>query len=209
MANGSMTTNSGGEGEIRAQLVENDLVTCMVALPEKLFRSTGIPVCLWFFAKDKKAGRGGSIDRRGQVLFIDARSLGHMVTRAERAFSDADIAKIADTYHAWRGMERLGIGTEDVTETGDASDVDRPVEPVVAGEYEDVPGFCKSATIADVKDATYALTPGRFVGIEETGEGAESAGVLVSRLRASLGQRLAESAAAEARVMAALGRIES
>ena len=106
MANGSMSSNSGGEGEIRAQLVEADLVSCMVALPTQFFRSTGIPVCTWFFAKDKTAGKHGSVDRTGQVLFIDARNLGYMVDRAERALSDEDIAKIADTFHAWRGTRR-------------------------------------------------------------------------------------------------------
>ena len=103
MANGSMSTNSGGEGAIRAQLVDADLVSCMVALPTQLFRSTGIPVCLWFFAKDKSAGKRGSVDRTGQVLFIDARNLGFMVDRAERSLSDEDIAQIANTFHAWRG----------------------------------------------------------------------------------------------------------
>ncbi len=109
MANGSMSTNSGGEGEIRAQIVEADLVSCMVALPTQLFRSTGIPVCVWFFANDKTAGAKGATDRTGQVLFIDARDLGYMVDRAERALSDEDIAKIADTFHAWRGT-RVGAG---------------------------------------------------------------------------------------------------
>ncbi|MGH3924318.1 MAG: N-6 DNA methylase, partial [Pseudonocardiaceae bacterium] len=102
MANGSMSSNSGGEGQIRAQLVEADLVSCMVALPPQLFRSTGIPACLWFFAKDKSVGKQGTVDRTGQVLFIDARNLGHMVDRATRSFSDDDIARIANTYHAWR-----------------------------------------------------------------------------------------------------------
>ena len=108
MANGSMSSNSSGEGDIRAQIVEADLVSCMVALPTQLFRSTGIPVCLWFFAKDKTAGKQGSIDRSGQVLFIDARELGYMVDRAERALSDEDIARIADTFHAWRGTRVRG-----------------------------------------------------------------------------------------------------
>ena len=103
MANGSMSTNSGGEGDIRAQLVEADLVSCRVALPAELVRSTGIPVCVWFFAKDKAAGKQGSVDRTGQVLFIDARDLGYMVDRAERALAEEDIAKIADNDHAWRG----------------------------------------------------------------------------------------------------------
>lgn len=138
MANGSMSSNSGGEGEIRAQLVEADLVSCMVALPTQLFRSTGIPVCTWFFAKDKTAGAAGSVDRTGQVLFIDARNLGHMVDRAERALSDEDIAKIAGTFHAWRGS---------------ASAADSGLE------YNDESGFCKSATLAEIKAADYALTP--------------------------------------------------
>ncbi|HQA78940.1 MAG TPA: class I SAM-dependent DNA methyltransferase, partial [Propionicimonas sp.] len=123
MANGSMSTNSGGEGQIRARVVEADLVSAMVALPTQLFRSTGIPVCVWFFAKNKN----WTTDRSGQVLFIDARNLGHMVDRAERALSEEDIAKIAGAYRAWR-------------EDG----------------YADEPGFCKSATLAEIKDADYA-----------------------------------------------------
>ncbi len=204
MANGSMTSNSSGEGQIRAQLVENDLVACMVALPEKLFRSTGIPVCLWFFARDKSAGTGGSIDRRGEVLFIDARSLGHMVTRAERAFSDADIQKIADTYHAWRGMDRLRVGTKDVTDTaieGDAGDVDAP------DEYEDVPGFCKSVEIAAIKDAGYALTPGRFVGLAEREMDAEELDEKVQRLSAELVEQFAEAARLQGNVQSQLERV--
>jgi type I restriction enzyme M protein len=143
MAIGSMSSNSGGEGAIRAQLVETDLVSCMVALPTLLFRSTGIGACLWFFAKDKSVGPQAPIDRSQQVLVIDARKLGHLVTRAERAFSDADIASIATTYHAWRG-------TTSVFQTG--------------VNYEDVPGFCKSATLAEIKSSHYALNPGHYVG---------------------------------------------
>lgn len=207
LANGSMTTNSGGEGEIRAQFVENDLVACMIALPEKLFRSTGIPVCLWFFAKDKSAGAGGSIDRRGEVLFIDARGLGHMVTRAEKAFSDADIATIADTYHAWRGMERLSIGTQDVTQTGDESDAALKAEFVEIKSYEDVPGFCKSAKVAEIKDAGYALTPGRFVGVAEVGsDGVDPRGE-VDRLVAVMRQQFRESANSQQQVLSQLARL--
>lgn len=203
MANGSMTTNSGGEGQIRAQLVENDLVTCMVALPEKLFRSTGIPVCLWFFAKDKRAGASGTIDRRGEVLFIDARAMGHMVTRAERAFSDADIHKIADTYHAWRGMDRLPLGTIDVTETG--ADGNEEVE--LPDEYADVPGFCKSMTLAEIKAAGYAITPGRYVGMPEPEADSEPLYEKIARLTAELEEQFRESARLQDAVRQQLGRL--
>jgi type I restriction enzyme M protein len=163
MANGSMSSNSGGEGDIRARLVEADLVSCMVTLPTQLFRSTGIPVCVWFFSKDKSAGSHGSVDRTGQVLFIDARALGYMVDRAERALSDEDIARIAGTFHAWRGMESAAGST-----------------------YEDVPGFCKSATLADVKASDYALTPGRYVGAAEIEEDAEPLDAKIERLTKEL-----------------------
>ncbi|WP_075891869.1 class I SAM-dependent DNA methyltransferase [Actinomyces provencensis] len=212
MANGSMTSNTGGEGEIRAQLVENDLVACMVALPDKLFRSTGIPVCLWFFAKNKRAGHGGSKDRRGEVLFIDARSLGHMATRAERAFSDADIHRISDTYHAWRGMEQLGLGTVDATDTG-AAPADKEgdeggsdgIEPLV--EYRDVPGFCKSVTLAEIKSADYALTPGRYVGMPPAPEDAEPLEDKIERLTQQLNDQFKESDRLQAVVREQLGRL--
>ncbi|MGA4670616.1 type I restriction-modification system subunit M [Propionibacteriaceae bacterium Y1923] len=204
LANGSMTSNSGGEGEIRAQLVENDLVACMIALPEKLFRSTGIPVCLWFFARDKSAGRGGTIDRRGEVLFIDARELGHMVTRAEKAFSDADIHRIADTFHAWRGMERLPLGTTDVTETGE-NGADEDVE--LPDEYADVPGFCRSVGLAEIKNAGYALTPGRYVGMAEAEVDAEPLDEKIARLTAELEEHFRESDRLAGVVRDQLGRL--
>ncbi len=186
MANGSMSSNSGGEGEIRAQLVEADLVSCMVALPTQLFRSTGIPVCVWFFAKDKTAGTRGSVDRTGQVLFLDARNLGHMVDRAERALSDDDIAKIADTFHAWRGTK---------------SAVDAGLT------YEDVPGFAYSATLAEVKDAGYALTPGRYVGAAEVEDDGEPVEEKIARLTKDLFEQFEESARLEQVVREQLGRI--
>jgi type I restriction enzyme M protein len=185
MANGSMSSNSGGEGQIRAQLVEADLVSCMVALPTQLFRSTGIPVCLWFFAKDKAAGPQGSVDRTGQILFIDARSLGHMVDRAERALAPEDIARIAGTYHAWRG-------TRSAVDAGLA--------------YADEPGFCKSASLADVKDADYALTPGRFVGMTEAGQSSNNLESELGRLSEELVTALDRSAELDAVVRQALRR---
>lgn len=172
MANGSMSSNSGGEGDIRAQLVEADLVSCMVALPTQLFRSTGIPVCVWFFAKDKTAGAGGSIDRTGQALFIDARNLGHMVDRAERAFSDHDIAKIANTFRAWRG-------TKSATDAGLT--------------YEDEAGFSYSASLEEVKAADYALTPGRYVGAGAVHRDGEDLEAKVERLKAELTETFATS----------------
>ncbi len=187
MANGSMSSNSGGEGEIRAQLVEADLVSCMVALPTQLFRSTGIPVCVWFFAKDKTAGTRGSVDRTGQVLFLDARNLGHMVDRAERALSDDDIAKIAGTFHAWRGTK---------------SAVDAGLT------YEDVPGFAYSATLAEIKDAGYALTPGRYVGATEVEDDGELVEEKIARLTKDLFEQFDESARLEQVVRARLGRID-
>ncbi len=137
LANGSMSSNQSGEGEIRKNIIEADLVDCMVSLPGQLFYSTPIPACLWFIARDKKNGRFR--DRRGETLFIDARKLGKLIDRVHREFTDEDVAKIAGTYHAWRG------------------DKD-------AGEYEDIPGFCMSATIEDIRKHSHILTPGRYVG---------------------------------------------
>ncbi len=186
MANGSMSSNSNGEGQIRARIVEADLVSCMVALPTQLFRSTGIPVCVWFFSKDKKAGNNGTADRRGQVLFIDARELGYMVDRAERALSDEDIAKIADTYHAWRGTR--SAAQKRLT-------------------YEDIPGFCKSATLAEIKDADYALTPGRYVGAVAAEDDGEPVDEKIARLSKELLDALDESARLEKLVRRQMERI--
>ncbi|HSN42638.1 MAG TPA: N-6 DNA methylase, partial [Propionibacteriaceae bacterium] len=198
LANGSMSTNTGGEGAIRAQIVDADLVSCMVALPTQLFRSTGIPVCLWFFALDKgpSAGRVAGeeragvsrplADRRGQVLFIDARELGFMQDRAHRAFTDADIARIADTYHAWRGT---------------TSARDKGLE------YADQPGFCASATLKQVADAGYALTPGRYVGAPEVVVDAAEVRERIDRLTWELLEQLDESERLAQVVREQLGRV--
>lgn len=183
MANGSMSSNSNGEGDIRAQIVEADLVSCMVALPTQLFRSTGIPVCLWFFAKDKSKGKQGTSDRSGQVLFIDARELGYMVDRAERDLSLEDIKQIGDTFHAWRGTKSA------------------------ATEYADIPGFCKSVTLAEIKAAGYALTPGRYVGAAESEGDGEEIDAKIERLTKELLAAFDESDRLQGLVRAALGRI--
>jgi type I restriction enzyme M protein len=166
LANGSMSSNQAGEGEIRKNIIEADLVDCMVALPDKLFYSTQIPACLWFLARDKRNGRFR--DRRGQVLFIDARRMGRMVDRVHRELTDEDIRKIADTYHAWRG------------------DPD-------AGEYQDVPGFCKSATLEEIRQHGYVLTPGRYVGAPEKEEDDEPFEAKMARLVAQLAEQQAEA----------------
>jgi type I restriction enzyme M protein len=165
MANGSMSSNAGGEGDIRARIVDADLVSCMVALPAQLFRSTSIPVCLWFFATDKA-------DRSGQVLFIDARGLGHLVDRAERALTGEEAVRIGDTYHAWAGSESAA---KDLT-------------------YQDVPGFCKSASLDDIRAAGYALTPGRYVGAPTAEDDGEPVDEKIARLTQDLLAALDESA---------------
>ncbi|WP_070901861.1 type I restriction-modification system subunit M [Mycobacterium tuberculosis] len=186
MANGSMSSNSNGEGDIRAQIVEADLVSCMVALPTQLFRSTGIPVCLWFFDKDKAAGKQGSIDRCGQVLFIDARELGDLVDRAERALTNEEIVRIGDTFHAWRGSKSAAV------------------KGIM---YEDVPGFCKSATLAEIKATDYALTPGRYVGTPAVEDDGEPIDEKMARLSKALLEAFDESARLERVVREQLGRL--
>ena len=143
LANGSMSSNQNSEGDIRRRMVEADVVDCMVALPGQLFYSTQIPACLWFLTRTKNPK--GWRDRRGEMLFIDARKLGTMVDRTRRELTDEDVARIADTYHAWRGEQD-------------------------AAPYEDVPGFCKSVTLDEVEQHGFVLTPGRYVGAEEAEE---------------------------------------
>jgi len=171
LANGSMSSNQSGEGEIRKNIIEADLVDCMVALPGQLFYSTQIPVCLWFIARDKKNKRFR--DRRGETLFIDARQLGTMVDRVHRELTEEDIRRIAATYHAWRGDKDC------------------------RQQYEDIPGFCKAATLEDIRRHNYILTPGRYVGAAPVQEDAEPFAEKMQRLTAQLEEQFAESARLE------------
>ena len=177
LANGSMSSNQSGEGEIRKNIIEADLIDCMVALPGQLFYSTQIPVCLWFLTRSKKNGRFR--DRRGETLFIDARKLGTLTDRVHRELTDDDIAHIAGTYHAWRGDKE-------------------------AGQYEDVPGFCKAAQLDDIRKHGHVLTPGRYVGaaaVEDDGEPFEEK---MQRLTATLQEQQRQAAELDAAIAANL-----
>ena len=178
LANGSMSSNQSGEGEIRKAMLEADVVDCMVALPGQLFYSTQIPACLWFLAREKAPGKGRR-DRRGQVLFIDARKMGELVDRTRRELTDAEIQKIADTYHAWRGEKN-------------------------AGEYADVAGFCKSATLEDIRKHDHVLTPGRYVGAAEQEDDGEPFEEKMRRLSALWREQRAEGARLDALIEANL-----
>jgi len=177
LANGSMSSDQSNEGEIRKNIIEADLVDCMVALPGQLFYSTQIPVCLWFLARNKKNGRFR--DRRRGTLFIDARKMGTLTDRVHRELSDEEIAKIARTYHAWRGDKG-------------------------AGEYADVLGFCKAVTLDDIRKHGHVLTPGRYVGTKEIEDDAEPFEEKMMRLTETLRMQTAESAKLDAAISANL-----
>ncbi|MFF0251279.1 N-6 DNA methylase [Micromonospora zamorensis] len=189
LANGSMSSKQSGEGDIRRAMVEADTVACMVALPPNLFRTTAIPACLWFLTKDKTPqGAKALTDRRGEILFIDARALGTMVDRTERVLTDDDIARIADTYHAWRG-------TKSAKTKGQT--------------YEDVPGFCYSAKLDEVAVHDHVLTPGRYVGAAEAEEDpdAEPLADRIERLTKELYAHFDESSRIEAALRSRLGEV--
>jgi type I restriction enzyme M protein len=168
-----MSSSQSGEGEIRKNIIEADLVDCMVALPGQLFYSTQIPVCLWFLARDKRNGRFR--DRRGETLFIDARKQGTLVDRTHRELADEDVARVAGAYHAWRGD--LG-----------------------ADEYADVPGFCKAATLDEVRGHGHVLTPGRYVGAETAENDIEQFDERMARLVTTLREQQAEGAKLDAAI---------
>jgi type I restriction enzyme M protein len=181
LANGSMSSNQSGEGNIREAMLKGDVVECMVALPGQLFTNTQIPACLWFLARNKAAGKNGSIDRRGQVLFIDARKLGEVrINRTQIALSDAEIQRIAQTYHAWRGTRWA------------------------QGSYADVAGFCKSASLDEITKHGYVLTPGRYVGAPEQEDDGEPFEEKMTRLSALWREQRAEAARLDAAIEANL-----
>lgn len=178
LANGSMSSNQSGEGEIRKAIIEADLVDCMVAMPGQLFYSTQIPVCLWFLTRKKNDGKRR--DRRKQTLFIDARKMGTLIDRVHRELTDADIEKIVTTYHAWRGDKQ------------------------VKTKYEDVAGFCKSATTEEIESHGFVLTPGRYVGAEEVEDDGEPFEEKMKRLVNELQSQFVESAKLEKGIKANL-----
>ena len=146
LSNGSTSSNTSNEGEIRKNIVETDLVDCMVALPHQLFYNTMIPACLWFVSRDKKNHKFR--DRRGQILFIDARNLGKLIDRRHRELSEENITKISDTYHTWRGE-------------------------IKGKKYQDIAGFCKSSSLDEIRKHEWVLTPGKYVGTEDEEEDEE------------------------------------
>ncbi len=169
MANGSMSASQSGEGEIRRALIEADLIDCMVALPNQLFYTTQIPVCLWFLARDKSNGILKDLklrDRRGETLFIDARQLGQMEGRVLRVFNESDIGKVAETYHAWRE------GRDD---------------------YRDQAGFCRSVPNQEIADSSFVLTPSRYVGTAQNEQPSEPFDFSFMNLKGDLTRQFAEA----------------
>lgn len=177
LANGSLSSNTSGEGDIRKNILEADLVDAIVAMPDKLFYSTGIPVCLWILNRNKK-GSTLHRNREQEVLFLDARNLGQMVDRRHRELTDSDIQTIADTYHQWRNLD---------------------------GRYQDIKGFCKSAKLKDIREHECVLTPGRFVGIEEAKEDDVSFDEKMESLTAELAELFAKSRHLEDEIRKNLG----
>jgi type I restriction enzyme M protein len=180
LANGSMSSNQSGEGEIRRRMIEADVVECMVALPPQLFFNTQIPACLWFLTRDKTAhGR----NRQGEFPFVDARKLGRLENRVHRVFDDADIQKIASAVHRWR-------------QDGEFE-----------GAYEDVPGFCRGVKLAEIQEHGYVLTPGRYVGAEDIDDDDEAFAEKMERLTAQLAEQMARGEELDAVIRQKLGAL--
>lgn len=178
LSNGSLSSNTGGEGEIRQKLVEEDLVDCIVMLPTQLFYNTGIPACLWFLSRYKNGNKNRS--RKGEVLFIDASELGEMINRRNRTLTDADVNKIANTYHEWKQKN---------------------------GNYHDIKGFCKSATLEEIEKHKFVLTPGRYVGIPDEEEEDITFEEKMELLTAELSQQMREAEALDLEIKLQLAKI--
>ena len=179
LANGSLSTNTSNEGEIRKNLLEADMVDAIVALPDRLFYSTGIPVSLWILNRNKKDNPKFR-SREHEVLFVDARLLGEMIDRRHRELTEEDISKISETYHEWRNIE---------------------------GEYEDIKGFCKSAKIEDIREHEYVLAPGRYVGIEDVEDDGIPFNEKMENMTAELAELFAKSRNLEEEIRKNLGGI--
>ena len=200
LANGSMSSSQSGEGEIRRRIVEAGLVDCIVALPGQLFRSTQIPACLWFLSRDRSTAAS-----RGETLFIDARQLGHMIDRTRRDLSTEDIARVADTYHAWRNRTHAeAAGPTPSPSTGEQ----------LCGECRgegdadtDIPGFCKSATIEDIRKHGHVLTPGRYVGAAPQKDDGEPFEEKMARLTKQWREQQAEARRLDAAIEENLERL--
>ncbi len=219
LANGSMSSNQSGEGDIRKAMVEADAVDCMVALPGQLFYSTQIPACLWFLARDKSNGKRGNTtlrDRRGEVLFIDARKLGTLVDRTRRELTEADIQKIADTYHLWRGetLDRHSSAPDHHSPSSDRHSRNSSRHSRTSSRhsreggnpesYQDIPGFCKSATLDEIRKHGHVLTPGRYVGAEAAEDDGEPFEEKMQRLSAQWRDQQQEAARLDAAIEANL-----
>ena len=198
LANGSMSSATGGEGEIRQRLIEENWVDCMVALPGQLFYSTTIPVCLWFLAKDRSNGlvkQGKLRDRRGEILFIDARQLGYMADRTHRDLDpEKDIRYIVDAYHSWR------------LPVGQSGGIKVEHEAFRDG-YQDIAGFCKSTKIEEVKEHGFVLTPGRYVGAEKIKDDGIPFEHKMKTLTEQLAEQMAKSDDLEAEIRKQLARV--
>lgn len=198
MANGSLSSNQSGEGEIRKNIIEDDIVDCIVALPGQLFYNTQIPVSLWFISKDRKNNKFR--DRSGEVLFIDARKMGVMIDRRHRELTEEEIKRIASTYHAWRkkktpnkesSVEQLQLAVAETGADYNKSLLEETNEDLP--EYKDISGFCKSVTIEEIRQNNYILTPGRYVGMEEIEDDSEPFEEKMERLTKELSKLFKES----------------
>jgi type I restriction enzyme M protein len=208
LANGSMSSQQSGEGDIRRAMVQADVVECMVAMPGQLFSNTQIPACLWFLSKDKKPGGNGRIDRSGQILFIDARKAASgRISRTQVEFTDEDLQRIAQTYHRWRGTD-FAVSAEPLYPR-------RPSGSPLAGErgrgegpeYEDVPGFCYSASLEEVEKHGFVLTPGRYVGAVAEDDDDEAFAEKMERLTAQLAEQMAKGVELDAAIREKLGAL--